>query len=114
MSDTPTIDLTFLQSFTGGNKEKMAKYIGIFLQMCPGQLELMKTHLSAGNYDSVRGTAHALKPQITYMGIKAGEDLIKKIERHAAEKMDVENLPNLLEEFTVLCNQAMVDLKAAI
>ena len=114
MSDTPTIDLTFLQSFTGVNKEKMAKYIGIFLQMCPGQLELMKTHLGAGNYDSVRGTAHALKPQITYMGIKAGEDLIKKIERHAAEKIDVENLPNLLEEFTVLCNRAMVELKASI
>ncbi|MCX6274925.1 MAG: Hpt domain-containing protein [Bacteroidetes bacterium] len=114
MSDTPTIDLTFLQSFTGGNKDKIAKYIGIFLQMCPGQLELMRTHLASGNYDSVRGTAHALKPQITYMGIKAGEDMIKKIERHAAEKIDVESLPKMLEEFTVLCNQAMVELKAAI
>ena len=114
MSNAPTIDLTFLQSFTGGSKEKMAKYIGIFLQMCPGQLDLMKTQLGAGNYDGVRGTAHALKPQITYMGIKAGEDMIKKIERHAAEKIDVENLPNLLEEFTMLCNQAMAELKAAI
>ena len=114
MSDTPIIDLTFLQSFTGGSKEKMAKYIGIFLQMCPGQLELMKTHLGAGNYDSLRGVAHGLKPQITYMGIKSGEDLIKKIERHAAEKIDVENLPKMLEEFSSLCSQAMVELKAAM
>lgn len=114
MSDNQTIDLTFLQTFTAGNKDKMAKYIGIFLQMCPGQLELMKTHLAAGNYDSLRGTAHALKPQITYMGIKAGEDMIKKIERQAAEKIDVESLPKILEEFTALCNQAMVELKAAI
>jgi len=114
MSNAPTVDLTFLQSFTGGSKDKMAKYIGIFLQMCPGQLELMKTHLSAGNYDSLRGTAHALKPQITYMGIKSGEDLVKKIERHAAEKIDLENLPQMVDEFTVLCNQAMTELKAAI
>lgn len=114
MTNAPTIDLTFLQSFTGGSKEKMAKYIGIFLQMCPGQLELMKSHLAAGNYDGVRGTAHALKPQITYMGIKSGEDLIKKIERHAAEKLDVENLPSMLEEFTALCNQAMTELKASL
>jgi HPt (histidine-containing phosphotransfer) domain-containing protein len=114
MTNAPTIDLTFLQSFTGGSKEKMAKYIGIFLQMCPGQLDLMKTHLAAGNYDSVRATAHALKPQITYMGIKSGEDLVKKIERHAAEKIDVENLPALLEEFTGICNQAMTDLKASL
>ena len=114
MSDTPTIDLTFLQTFTGGNKDKMAKYIGIFLQMAPGQLELMKTHLAAGNYDALRGTAHALKPQITYMGIKAGEDMINQIERHAAEKIDVENLPAKLAEFSTLCNQAMAELKAAI
>ncbi|CAN5567453.1 hypothetical protein BH11BAC1_BH11BAC1_22720 [soil metagenome] len=114
MSNAPTIDLTFLQSFTGGNKEKMAKYIGIFLQMCPGQLDMMKTQLGVANYDGVRGTAHALKPQITYMGIKAGEDMIKKIERHSAEKIDVENLPQLLDEFTVLCNQAMLELKAAM
>lgn len=114
MSNTSTVDLTFLQSFTGGSKDKMAKYIGIFLQMCPGQLELMKTHLSAGNYDGLRGTAHALKPQITYMGIRGGEDLIKKIERHAAEKIDVENLPVMLDEFTGICNQAMVDLKATL
>ena len=114
MAEEKTIDLTFLQSFTGGNKEKMAKYIGIFLQMCPGQLELMKTHLDASNYDSLRGTAHALKPQITYMGIKAGEDMVKKIERNAADKVDVENLPKLLDEFTTLCNQAMIELKAAM
>ena len=114
MTNAPTVDLTFLQSFTGGSKDKMAKYIGIFLQMCPSQLELMKTHLSAGNYDSLRGTAHALKPQITYMGIKAGEDLIKKIERNAADKVEVEKLPGMVDEFTVLCNQAMVELKAAI
>ena len=92
----------------------MAKYIGIFLQMCPSQLDLMKTHLSAGNYDSLRGTAHALKPQITYMGIKSGEDLVKKIERHAAERIDVENLPQLVDEFTVICNQAMIELKEAM
>ena len=114
MTNAPTIDLTFLQSFTGGSKDKMAKYIGIFLQMCPSQLELMKTNLNAGNYDALRGTAHALKPQITYMGIKSGDDLIKKIERNAAEKIDVENLPQLLEEFTVLCTQAMEELRASL
>lgn len=114
MSDTPNIDLTFLQSFTGGSKDKMAKYINIFLQMAPGQLTLMKSHLDAGNYDLLRGTAHALKPQITYMGIKAGEELIKKIERHAAERIDVENLPKVLEEFTTLCEKAMTELKSAL
>jgi HPt (histidine-containing phosphotransfer) domain-containing protein len=114
MSTTPTIDLTFLQSFTGGSKDKMAKYINIFLHMAPGQLTLMKEHLDAGNYDGLRGTAHALKPQITYMGIKSGEDLVKRIERQAADRVDVGSLPRMLDEFTNLCNQAMTELKASI
>ena len=114
MSDNQHIDLTFLQTFTGGNKDKMAKYIGIFLQMCPGQLETMKNHLQAGDYNALRATAHALKPQVTYMGIKSGEDLIKRIEKHAADKFEVEKLPSMLEEFTALCNQAIGELRAAV
>ncbi len=109
-----TIDLTFLQSFTGGSKEKMAKYIGIFLQMCPAQLEAMKKHLDEADYDSLRATAHSLKPQITYMGIKGGEEKIKKIEKHAAEKFEVEELPQMVTEFISLCGFAMVELKEAM
>ena len=114
MADEKAIDLTFLQSFTGGNKDKMAKYINIFLQLCPGQLEAMKTNMAGSNYDGLRATAHALKPQITYMGIKGGEDLIKSIEKHAAEKTETENLPQMLSDFSTLCENAMKELKEAV
>src|SRR5690242_3759492 len=109
-----TTDMTFLKSFTGGNPDKMKKYISMFLSYCPGQLQTMQDQLASQNYDGLRGTAHALKPQITYMGIKGGEDLIKRIERQAADKVEVEKLPVMLEEFTALCNQAMAELKASL
>lgn len=114
MADRQHIDLSFLETFTGGNKEKMAKYIGIFLQLCPGQLDTMKKHQEAGDYNGLRATAHALKPQITYMGIKAGEDLIKRIEKHAGEKFEVEKLPSMLDEFSSLCGKAIEELRAAV
>ena len=76
---TKTVDLTFLNSFTGGNPEKIKKYISMFLNYCPGQLTTMQEQLTSQNYDGLRVTAHALKPQITYMGIQSGEELIKKI-----------------------------------
>ena len=109
-----TIDLTFLNTFTGGNPDKMKKYISMFLNYCPGQLAEMKAHIDAGNYDGLRGTAHALKPQITYMGIQGGEDLIKKIEKMAGTKTDVEKLPEMLGSFHKICDQAMVELKEEI
>jgi len=104
-------DLTFLESFTGGNPDKMKKYMNMFIQMCPGQLTLMANHLQSANYDQLRATAHSLKPQITYMGIKRGEDLVKSIEHMAAEKRDVEKLPAMLDEFSAVCKLAIDELK---
>ena len=107
-------DLTFLQSFTGGNKEKMNKYMGIFLQLCPTQLEAMQTHLQNNNYDALRATAHSLKPQITYMGIKQGEGIVKNIEQYAGEKINLEQLPQLLSSFKEICEKAITELKEEI
>jgi HPt (histidine-containing phosphotransfer) domain-containing protein len=109
-----TIDLTFLKSFTGGNPEKIKKYISMFLNHCPSQLVTMKSQLSAGDYDGLRGTAHALKPQIIYMGIQGGEELIKKIENMAGTKTDVEKLPDMLDNFQKMSDQAMLELKQEI
>ncbi len=113
MSDRIT-DLTFLQSFTGGNKEKMNKYINIFLQMCPGQLDAMQSLLQSNNYDGLRATAHSLKPQITYMGIKPGEGLIKTIEQYAGDKINLEQLPDLLNTFKDICGKAIVELQQEV
>jgi len=107
-------DMTFLSSFTGGNKEKMNKYINIFLQVYPTQLAEMKKHLEATDYDRLRAVAHSLKPQITYMGIRGGSELIQKIEKNAGERIEVEKLPEVLSEFQTICDKAVVELKQVV
>lgn len=107
-------DLTFLRTFTGGNPDKIKKYVNMFLQLCPGQLDVMGTQLQEQNYNGLRGTAHALKPQITYMGIRKGEDLVKAIEHHAGNQVEVEKLPEMLKEFREVCTAAMEELKQEI
>jgi HPt (histidine-containing phosphotransfer) domain-containing protein len=107
-------DMTFLTSFTGGNKEKMNKYINIFLQVYPSQLSEMKKHLEGADYDRLRAVAHSLKPQITYMGIQGGPELIQKIEKNAGERVEVEQLPAVLDEFQTVCDKAVVELKQIV
>lgn len=107
-------DLTFLQGFTGGNTDKMKKYISMFLQLCPNSLTTMKNHLDIGDYDALRGVAHQLKPQITYMGIKPGEPLVKAIEHQAGTRTNVEQLPAMLTEFDGICRKAMEELAGEI
>ena len=105
------IDLTFLQSFTGGNKEKIAKYINLFLQACPEQLAKMNERLAERDYPGLRATAHTLKPQVIYMGMKKGEEMVKRIESMAGEQRDVEQLPALVAEFEAHCQAAIGELK---
>jgi HPt (histidine-containing phosphotransfer) domain-containing protein len=104
-------DMTFLESFTGGNKDKMNKYINIFLQVYPKSMEEMKNHLGSAEYDRLRAIAHSLKPQITYMGIRGGAELIQKIEKNAGERIDVEQLPSVLTDFQEVCDKAVEELK---
>jgi HPt (histidine-containing phosphotransfer) domain-containing protein len=113
MSDRIT-DLTFLQSFTGGNRDKVKKYINIFLQMCPGQLDAMQSLLQSGNYDALRATAHSLKPQITYMGIKQGEGVIKTIEQYSGDKINLDQLPGLVNSFNEICRKALGELQQEV
>lgn len=109
-----TVDLTFLQGFTGGNQDKMKKYIQLFLQLCPKSLAEMHKHIEQQDYDALRATAHAIKPQITYMGIKSGEPLVKAIEQYAGAKTELEKLPQMVNDFDTACRAAMKELEAAI
>ena len=109
-----TVDLTFLQGFTSGNQDKMKKYIQMFLQLCPTSLNNMKGCIDRQDFDGLRAAAHALKPQITYMGIKSGEPLVKAIEQHAGAKTEIEKLPGMVSEFETICQTAMVELQATI
>ncbi|MFM2206451.1 MAG: hypothetical protein RL213_426 [Bacteroidota bacterium] len=107
-------DLTFLNGFSGGNADKVKKYVSMFLQLCPASLDKLKATLDASDYDGMRAAAHALKPQITYMGIKEGEPLVKAIEHHAGTKTETEKLPQLLSDFDSICRKAMTELAAEI
>jgi HPt (histidine-containing phosphotransfer) domain-containing protein len=111
---TPITDLTFLKTFTTGNKEKMAKYINMFLQAAPGIIENMETHLANSDWKQLRTAAHSLKPQAGYMGMKQGETVLKTIEECASEQKDLDTVPSHIEEFKIQFNQAKEELTNAI
>ena len=104
-------DMTFLTSFAGGDTTRMKKYVGMFLQIAPQQLEKIKTALAASDWDGVRANAHSLKPQITYMGIKEGEALIKQIENDASTRTNVEGISGIFTQLEELCAKAIVELE---
>ena len=104
-------NLDFLTNFAAGDKTRMKKYIGMFLQIAPQQMEKIKAALASSDWDAVRANAHSLKPQITYMGISGGDVLIKKIEDDASGRTNLGELPGMVERMDDLCKKAITELE---
>lgn len=111
---TPVTNLTFLKSFTGGNPEKMTKYINMFLQLAPGILANMEMHLQNKDWPQLKSVAHSLKPQAGYMGMKEAEEIIKTIELNAGEQTHLEQIPALIDEYKQIFSVAQQELNTAL
>ncbi len=110
MSDKVT-DLTFLGSFTGNDTQKIKRYVQMFLDRAPEQVEEIRTSLGTGDYAQLKGAAHSLKPQLTYMGIKSMEQEIRDIEEFSGSGSNLDALPPLVEKLEVTLKQAFIELQ---
>jgi signal transduction histidine kinase/CheY-like chemotaxis protein len=104
-------DMKFLQQFTGGNPEKLNKYVGMFLENAPRLLQTIETALASKDYPALKIAAHSLKPQLSYMGVKEEVSRIFLIEQTASEGVNTEGLPLLIENLKRVCQKAFEELK---
>jgi signal transduction histidine kinase/CheY-like chemotaxis protein/HPt (histidine-containing phosphotransfer) domain-containing protein/Tfp pilus assembly protein PilF len=105
-------DMQFLRQFTGGNPEKMAKYVGMFLENGPKLLASVNKSLETKDYGTMKIAAHSLKPQLSYMGVKEDISHIFLIEQTAGESAHYERLPSLIVNLNRICDKAFAELKA--
>ena len=103
-------DMHFLQQFTGGNTDKMRKYIGMFLENAPKLLATINRSLPEKDYSAIKIAAHSLKPQMSYMGIKEEDSHILLIEQAAGEPAHYDTLPQLVINLNKLCVKAFEEL----
>jgi HPt (histidine-containing phosphotransfer) domain-containing protein len=104
------IDLTFLRGFTKNDTERMKKYIGMFLQHAPVMMQNIEKAFAEKNWSAVKASAHSLKPQITYMGIKNAEDLIRSIENNGAASIE-EGTQEMIAQLKSILNTAYPALR---
>ena len=92
-------DLSFLRNLTGGQTDKMVKYLRMFLSGAPQSITQMELHALSKNWVAVKQTAHSLKPQLGYFGAKGCEDLMKQIELQADSQTETDRLPAMIDNF---------------
>jgi len=103
-------DMYFLEHFAGGSREKMNKYIGMFLENTPRLLKKMSDALETKDLTTIKIAAHSLKPQLSYMGVKEDISHIFLIEQTASEAAHYDGLPQLINVLNQVCKKAFAEL----
>ncbi|HMU70613.1 MAG TPA: Hpt domain-containing protein, partial [Chitinophagales bacterium] len=65
-------------------------------------------------WDGVRAVAHKMKSSLQYMGLKETLELAKSIELAAREKVDVDQLPERINNVILTCKAALTSLSAEL
>lgn len=107
-------DLHFLQSMTGGQNDKITKYIRMFMTGAPQNMTQMELHLLSKDYDGVRQAAHALKPQLNYFGARDTEEMAKHIEHCCYSMSELDRIPEMVQTFRNNLDQVMKELEEAL
>jgi len=106
-----TIDLEHLKELTKDNKDRILKYIGIFLQNLPDELEVLKKHAEAKDFAAIRESLHKLKGITAYMGIKKLTSLFNSSEYSNLEELSDEKMKEFFSEIEDTCTKAIEELK---
>jgi signal transduction histidine kinase/CheY-like chemotaxis protein/HPt (histidine-containing phosphotransfer) domain-containing protein len=106
-----TIDLTYLNEITRGDKKKVTKYIDIFLNNIPFDMEKMKKSLDEKDYQELGAVAHKMKGNINCMGIKELQPIFASAENYKSEDLSYDELIEIVETIDNVCSKAIIELE---
>ncbi len=103
------IDLTFLSSISKGNTQTMLKYVKIFLEDAPPQINLLQKAIELKEWNTTESIAHALKSQLNFIGAKSISLIAGKIKEAAETGIERNSLTVQLRElktqFQTVCDE---------
>lgn len=105
------IDLNHLKELTKENEERMQKYIGIFLQNAPGDLESLRISAEAMDIKGFREMAHKIKGNVAYMGIRNLAEVFAASEYGKIEQLNKQELLELNQQIATVCTKAIEELQ---
>ncbi len=81
MPKPQTLDLRFLIEFCHSDKFKMSSYIKTFLESFPEDIEKINSAIEERDWIKTKKLAHALKPQLQFIGLPAFYTMIATLEK---------------------------------
>jgi len=103
-------NMDFLHDFCDGDKDKINKYINMYLKSTPGNLEKIKDAREARDLAALKIIIHSMKPHFNFMGMKETRTRADDIEIIISEEADKGNLEDLIESVVKDCDKSLKEL----
>src|SRR5436190_21936160 len=97
-SRSKNVDLSYLIDASGGNNQFIKEMIEIFLKQTPLYIKELKKLCKEKNWVEFRKIMHKIKPTITMMGIREGDDYVKEVDYRIKNKIEIEKIPIYVEK----------------
>ena len=68
-----------------GSEEAAQRFVTLFQQQLPGQLEALRQAFENQDWETLGNTAHGLKSQCRYISLEEVADLLQKLENAPSE-----------------------------
>lgn len=78
-------ELSMIEQMCRGDQEQIKMMVGVFIEEVPLSVEEIKTAYHKKDFESIKITAHRIKPTLTYYGVTKMESNIVQIEVMAEE-----------------------------
>jgi len=108
------IDLSYLVSVCGDDHDFKTEMIETFLKNTPPLIDNMKNYLIDSEWKMIGDIAHKMKPSFTFMGIHTAKELILNIERQGRSLEDIAEIPSMVLELELICNEAFTELETEL
>jgi HPt (histidine-containing phosphotransfer) domain-containing protein len=112
--DTTYIDLSYLEEFTRGDKQKLHRYLEMYLKTAPSVINEFQSLLEQQNLADLKLKAHSIKPQAQYLGIAALKDVLIEIESIIRNNGNKDKLPRLVEEAERIGDAAEAEINSLL
>ncbi|MBV6440809.1 MAG: Sensor histidine kinase RcsC [Saprospiraceae bacterium] len=100
--------LDFLRQLTGNNRQRIRKYLGLYIASARTSLPKIENALAANKRDELRRAVHTLKPQFKMVGLPQTADLAAAIEARLLDGAEPsalsDDLERLLEDIRRSCD----------
>ncbi|MBB6459550.1 Hpt domain-containing protein [Flammeovirga kamogawensis] len=108
------VDLSYLETFTGGDNTLITEMMERFLIDAPEQLNEITESIQAEDWKYAYKRLHNFKSSVNFLAIQSIKDLVLEMEKMAKEERNVTALPEKYELLSGECELLMEEIRTRI